>query len=144
MADMKVNSSASAAIGGVNPLGPKGAKDSRNLSAAEQMDFKAALTQELDKAKATEQAKGEKPVLKFSNHAIERMNSRGIYFSPEQITKIEQAAAKANQKGGKEALIISDNNALIVSLKNNTIVTVMDKEGLKDNVFTNIDSTVFA
>ena len=70
------------------------------------------------------------------------MNTRGIHFTPEQITKIEQAAAKANQKGGKEALIISDENALIVSLKNNTIVTVMDRDGLKENVFTNIDSTV--
>lgn len=143
MADMKISPALAASIGAVKPTGSD-KKDTKNMSAADQMDFKAALTQELDKAKAAEEAKGDKPILKFSNHALERMNSRGIFFTPEQITKIEQAAGKANQKGGKEALIISDQNALIVSLKNNTIVTVMDKEGLKDNVFTNIDSTVFA
>ncbi|MEN0057740.1 MAG: hypothetical protein AAGB31_02805 [Bdellovibrio sp.] len=27
-------------------------------------------------------------------------------------------------------------------MKNNTVVTVMDKNALKENVFTNIDSTV--
>jgi flagellar operon protein len=85
----------------------------------------------------------EKPVIKFSNHAVERMNSRGIVFSPEQITKIEQGVQKAHQKGGKEALVLTDDSALIVSLKNNTVVTVMDKNALKENVFTNIDTTVF-
>jgi flagellar operon protein len=80
--------------------------------------------------------------LKFSNHAVERMSQRGMTFSPEQMTKIENAARKASEKGSKETLIFSDDSALIVSLKTNTIVTVMDKNALKENVFTNIDSTV--
>ncbi len=80
--------------------------------------------------------------LKFSNHAVERMSQRGITFSPEQFTKIENAARKASEKGSKETLIFADDSALIVSLKTNTIVTVMDKSALKENVFTNIDSTV--
>jgi flagellar operon protein len=80
--------------------------------------------------------------LKFSNHAVERMSQRGMTFSPEQMTKIENAARKASEKGSKETLIFADDSALIVSLKTNTIVTVMDKNALKENVFTNIDSTV--
>ena len=80
--------------------------------------------------------------LKFSNHAVERMSQRGINFTPEQMTKIEEAARKASDKGAKETLIFTDDNALIVSSKNNTIVTVMDKSSMKENVFTNIDSTV--
>lgn len=84
-----------------------------------------------------------KPLLKFSNHALDRMNSRGITFSPEQITKIEQGMQRASSKGAKETLVLTEDSALIVSLKNNTVVTVMDKNMLKENVFTNIDSTVF-
>lgn len=80
--------------------------------------------------------------LKFSNHAVERMSQRGINFTPDQMTKIEEAARKASDKGAKETLIFTDDNALIVSSKNNTIVTVMDKSSMKENVFTNIDSTV--
>ncbi len=80
--------------------------------------------------------------LKFSNHAVERMSQRGITFSPDQMTRIEGAARKAAEKGAKETLIFADDSALIVSLKNNTVVTVMDKAALKENVFTNIDATV--
>lgn len=86
---------------------------------------------------------GEKPILKFSNHALERMNTRGISFTASQITKIEQGMQKASDKGSKETLVLTDDSALIVSLKDNTVVTVMDKNMLRENVFTNIDSTVF-
>src|SRR5262245_1194941 len=74
--------------------------------------------------------------LKFSNHAVDRMQSRGIRFSPEEMGKIEQAAAKAGAKGAKNCLLISDQAAMIVSLKDKTVVTVMDKTNLKENVFT--------
>lgn len=80
--------------------------------------------------------------LKFSNHAIERMHSRGISFSPDEMKSIENAVAKAAAKGSKDSLILSGDNALIVSVKNSTVVTVMDRAAMKENVFTNIDSTV--
>ena len=80
--------------------------------------------------------------LKFSNHAIDRMQSRGIRFSPEQLGKIENAVAKAASKGAKNTLLLTDDSALIVSIKDKNVVTVMDKSALKENVFTNIDSTV--
>jgi len=80
--------------------------------------------------------------LKFSNHAIDRMQARGIRFSQDEMTKIESAVNKAASKGAKDTLLLTDNNALIVSVKDKTVVTVMDKTQLKDNVFTNIDSTV--
>ena len=80
--------------------------------------------------------------LKFSNHAVDRMSQRGISFTAGEMIKIEQAARKAAEKGSKETLVFAGDAALIVSLKNNTVVTVMDKDSLKENVFTNIDSTV--
>ena len=80
--------------------------------------------------------------IKFSNHAIERMQSRGITYSPGDLDKLSQAISKAAAKGSKDTLILMDQSALIVSVKNNTVVTVMDKNALKENVFTNIDSTI--
>lgn len=82
------------------------------------------------------------PTLKFSNHAVERMQSRGVYFSQDEIGKIQDAVGRAAAKGSKDSLILTDKAALIVSVKNNTVVTVMDKNALKENVFTNIDSTI--
>lgn len=80
--------------------------------------------------------------LRFSNHAIERMQSRGISYTPESLGRLEDAIKKAAAKGSKDTLVLMDESALIVSVKNNTVVTVMDKNSLKENVFTNIDSTV--
>jgi flagellar operon protein len=80
--------------------------------------------------------------IKFSNHAIERMKTRGISFSPEDISRLSEAVGKAAAKGSKDSLILMNESALIVSVKNNTVVTVMDKNALKENVFTNIDSTI--
>ena len=80
--------------------------------------------------------------LKFSNHAVERMMSRGIQFTPEDMTRLNEAVSRASAKGSKDSLILMNDSALIVSVKNKTVVTVMDKNALKENVFTNIDSTI--
>ena len=80
--------------------------------------------------------------VKFSNHAVERMQTRGISFSPQDLTKISDAIGKAAAKGSKDSLILMNDSALIVSVKNKTVVTVMDQAALKENVFTNIDSTI--
>lgn len=113
-------------------------------------NFKEALAERLqtDQVKApvlepklTQAAPGATQ-LKFSNHAIERMQSRGISYSPDEMTRLGEAVKKAAAKGSKDTLVLMDSSALIVSVKNNTVVTVMDKNALKENVFTNIDSTI--
>jgi len=80
--------------------------------------------------------------VKFSNHAIERMMSRGIQFNKEDMSRLNEAVQRAASKGSKDSLILMNDSALIVSVKNKTVVTVMDKNALKENVFTNIDSTI--
>ena len=49
---------------------------------------------------------------------------------------------KILEKGGRESLIIMDNNAFLVSVPNRTVITAIDNEGLNENVFTNIDSAI--
>lgn len=80
--------------------------------------------------------------VKFSNHAVERMQTRGIAFNKADMDKLNDAVSRAASKGSKDTLVLMNDAALIVSVKNKTVVTVMDKAALKENVFTNIDSTI--
>ncbi len=82
--------------------------------------------------------------VKFSKHAVDRMHSRGIQFSPGQLERLENAVSQVEAKGGRESLVMIDDTALVVSVKNDTVVTVVDKSQLKNNVFTKIDSAVIA
>ncbi len=82
--------------------------------------------------------------IKFSRHASDRMQSRGITFNPQQLQRLETAIEQVNLKGGRESLVMLDDTALVVSVKNDTVVTVVSKDQLKNNVFTNIDSAVIA
>ncbi len=90
------------------------------------------------------QNKIEQSGVKFSKHATVRMEDRGINFSPNQMKRLESAVSQVNAKGGKESLVLLDDTALVVSVKNDTVITVVDREQLKNNVFTNIDSAVIA
>lgn len=90
------------------------------------------------------QNKIEQGGVKFSKHATDRMQSRGIDFNPNQMQRLESAVSQVSAKGGQESLVMLDNTALIVSIKNDTVVTVVDQKQLKNNVFTNIDSAVIA
>ncbi|WP_425060863.1 hypothetical protein SCACP_16170 [Sporomusa carbonis] len=81
--------------------------------------------------------------VKFSQHALQRLNSRQIKLDSNQLNQLSQAVNKAAQKGAKESLILMNNNlAFVVSVKNKTVITAMDGASIKDNVFTNIDSAV--
>lgn len=80
--------------------------------------------------------------LKFSAHAKARLQSRGIDLSPDDLLKMQEAVQKVNEKGSRESLVLTDKAAFVVSVKNNTVITAVDRNSLKDNVFTNIDSTV--
>jgi flagellar operon protein len=78
----------------------------------------------------------------FSNHAVKRLEQRGIELKPEQLNKIESAIDSAAAKGAKDSLILLKDMALIVNVNNRTVVTAMDGSSMKDNVFTQIDSAV--
>lgn len=80
--------------------------------------------------------------LKFSAHAQERLQSRNIQLSQQTLNKLGEAVDKASAKGGRESLILMDNLALVVSVKNRVVITAVDGPSMKDNVFTNIDSAV--
>ena len=104
-------------------------------------DVLKSQTQGVAKPQGMEKAL-ESAALKFSSHAIDRIRSRGIQLGPERMEKLGEAIDKAASKGAKETLVMAGDSAFIVSVKNRTVITAMDANSMKENVFTNIDSTV--
>jgi flagellar operon protein len=82
--------------------------------------------------------------LKFSRHAQERLDARNIRLNEADLSTLQQAVSKAEEKGGRDSLVLLRDLAFIVNVRNRTVVTAMDGERLKENVFTNIDSAVVA
>ena len=80
--------------------------------------------------------------LKFSKHALERLEDRNIQLSSEQLERLNDGAGKAGRKGIKDSLVIVDELAFIVNIPNQTVVTAMDSTETNENVFTNINGAV--
>lgn len=80
--------------------------------------------------------------LKLSAHAQTRLVSRKIAMGPDDWQRVHNGVQKAAAKGARESLVLLDDVALVVSVRNRTIITAVDKDQLRENVFTNIDSAV--
>ena len=93
--------------------------------------FNDIFTQELEK-------------VKFSSHALKRLESRNIQFSDTEMSKINSAIEKAESKGAIDSVVLMEDTALIVNIPNKTVVTAMQVRNGGEDVFTNIDSVVFA
>ena len=82
--------------------------------------------------------------IKFSGHASKRLESRNIELTEDKIQKLNEAVEKAEGKGSKDSLVMMDNTAFIVNIPSRVVVTAMEVAASEENVFTNIDSVVFA
>jgi flagellar operon protein len=80
--------------------------------------------------------------LRFSNHAQKRLDDRTISLPEDGIQRLNEAVEKAKARGGKESLILMDDLALVVSIRNRVVITAVDANNRKNDVFTNIDSAV--
>ncbi len=80
--------------------------------------------------------------MSFSKHANTRLHARNIQLSNEQLKRINQGVCQAREKGIKESLVLIDDVALVVNVKNKVVVTAMEKSEQDNKVFTNIDGAV--
>jgi len=121
---------------GVPPLGglrqvpqpaPRQAKAAPGTSFAEVLQQQLLQTQE---------------GVRFSAHAQERLRLRAIELTSADLSRIDDAVKRAASKGARESLLMSDKAAFVVSVKNRTVITVVDAAHMRENVFTNIDSAV--
>ena len=118
---------------GLKPVQQTGtAKPQKVATPSKGKDFDAFLR---------EAGQGAEP-LKFSAHALRRLESRGIELSTNDLSRLSNAVGQAHAKGSRESLVLMDDLAAIVSVKNRTVVTVLDASSDTENIYTNIDSTV--
>jgi flagellar operon protein len=80
----------------------------------------------------------------FSRHALERVNQRGIPLDQSTMQRLTGGMSRAATKGSRAAVVFVDNTAFVVSVPNNTVVTAVGSEHMREHVFTNIDSAVIA
>jgi flagellar operon protein len=127
--DMKINPSL-ASIQPIQQGTPSGSELKDTLE--NQPNFESSLSHTLSQSS----------IIRFSAHAQRRLITRNIAFGAEENIRLEQAVEKAAEKGSQASLILLDDLALIVSIKNKTVITAIDAESRKENIFTNIDSVV--
>ena len=65
-----------------------------------------------------------------------------INLNDEQLNRLNKGVMQAKEKNINESLVMMDNIAFIVNVKNSTVITAMDQETNDNNVFTNIDGAV--
>jgi flagellar operon protein len=94
-------------------------------------------------AQALEQKTREQEI-RFSNHAQKRLQSREISLSDEGLARLAQAVEKVEKRGGKESLVLMDDLAFIVNVRQRLVVTALDARERGEGVFTQIDSVVLA
>ena len=123
----------------MNKIGPVGGVSRPDAGkavspAGKQGDFAAALSRESARHDS----------LKISSHAQKRLNSSQVTFSESDVQRLDGAVRLATEKGANQSLIMLDNLALVVSVKNRVVITAVDDGRAREGIFTNIDSVVIA
>ncbi len=80
--------------------------------------------------------------LKISKHAEKRIQDRGIKIDTTKWSQISEKIQEAKAKGVSDSLVILKDATLIVSAKNNTVITVLDRDEATAQIFTNINGTI--
>lgn len=75
-----------------------------------------------------------------SKHAASRLNE--INFTKEDMEQIQKGFKIAQDKNSKNTVMLYKDVALIASVENKTLITAVEKDRAKDNIFTNVDSVV--
>ena len=82
--------------------------------------------------------------VQFSGHALQRVRRRGIELGTATLERLQAGVDRAAGKGARDSVVFVDNTAFVVSVRNRTVITAVDRDHMKDHVFTNIDSAVIA
>ncbi|MBN2258992.1 MAG: flagellar biosynthesis protein [Clostridiales bacterium] len=80
--------------------------------------------------------------IKISAHARQRLEQRNIQLSEKDMQALNRGMQKAEEKGSKESLLLYKDLAFVASVRNRTLITAVNQNETKENVFTNIDSAV--
>ena len=112
------------------------------LQDAKKVDRQGSVSNQTSFRQILEQVSNRNDTVSFSRHANERLSSRNIRLNEEQMQRLNEGVKQAKEKSIQESLVMMDNIAFIVNVKNNTVITAMDQNTNDSNVFTNIDVAV--
>lgn len=94
---------------------------------------------------APEEPSGERSVesvINFSKHAMSRAQERGIELTPALMEALSGSVEKAQEKGAKNILAFNATQAFIINVPYGRVITTMNQDEMKENIFTNIDGAV--
>lgn len=80
--------------------------------------------------------------LRVSKHAKDRMSERNITLNDNTWNTISEKVDDARKKGVTDSLVLTSDAALLVSAKNNTVITAMDRNEASSKLFTNINGAI--
>jgi len=80
--------------------------------------------------------------VKISKHAKARLHERNIHISEHQWDHLGKKMNEAKSKGVTDAIVVMDEVALVVSTKNNTVITALPHQEAANKIFTNINGTI--
>jgi flagellar operon protein len=112
----------------------------QNIVAQNKVEIKNNTNDKQSFQKVLENVKNKDDGFTVSKHAALRMKE--INFTQDDMKQIEKGFDIAKDKNSKNAVMLYKDVALIASIENKTIITAVEKDRAKDNVFTNIDSVV--
>ncbi|HEX8123480.1 MAG TPA: TIGR02530 family flagellar biosynthesis protein [Solirubrobacteraceae bacterium] len=112
------------------------------ISGPASADQQAHVRPTIDRAHFAQLLDARRIGVQFSNHAVQRLERRGISVEPGTLQRLDDAVGRAAGKGARDAVVFVDSTAFVVSVRNKTVITAVDREHMRDHVFTNIDSAV--
>ena len=112
------------------------------LQDAKKVNRQSSVSNQTSFRQILEQVSNRNDTVSFSRHANERLSSRNIRLNEEQMQRLNEGVKQAKEKSIQESLVMMDNIAFIVNVKNNTVITAIDQNTNDSNVFTNIDGAV--
>jgi len=118
------------AVGNFGVIGNTQTKLNNTTNAKDKKDFKDVL----DSVKSKDEG------FTVSKHAALRLNE--INFTEDDMKQIEKGFQIAKDKNSKNTVMLYKDVALIASVENKTLITAVEKQRAKDNIFTNVDSVV--
>ncbi len=124
----------------INPLQNKKANQAGGTGAL--LDIKKAQAG-INFADILQKSVEQNSSVQFSAHAVKRLEERSLQISQNDIERLNNGVKEVNAKGAKNSLIMVDDTAFVVSVRNKMVITAIDKTQTSSNVFTNIDSVAF-
>ncbi|HHE55159.1 MAG TPA: flagellar protein [Caldithrix abyssi] len=117
---------------GIRPLKPIDgtSRIAQSKTGASQVDFGSLLQNRLQQNSA----------LKFSAHALKRLEARELNLNELDLQRLQQGVRQLEAKGAQNSVVLMDDRAFVVSVKNKTVITAIHQNQSDQKIFTNIDS----